>query len=123
MYAGVNSISNTEDGGYYYPQKMGPVIQAWYLTCKNRRRGRGGGAGARVQQAYSDAVQGRSTKAKSAGGENAGSQVGGHGEGEGRQGAEARWSQRVLAYECVHMCTLCTYTSYPCTFVHRSYRM
>jgi hypothetical protein len=56
---GVNAISNTQDAGYYYPKKMGPVIQAWYLTCKRSRSSglasssRGRGASESSKAAYS----------------------------------------------------------------------
>jgi hypothetical protein len=71
---GVDSISNTQDGGYYYPKKMGPVVQAWYLTCKRGRAGGfgaggapgGGGSGdgvggerSDVQESYARAVKGQ----------------------------------------------------------------
>ena len=59
---GVSSISNTKDAGFYYPQKMGPVIQAWYLTCKRGAGGGGAGGGGggdtTTKAAYSRAVAG-----------------------------------------------------------------
>ena len=72
---GVNAISNTQDAGYYYPKKMGPVVQAWYLTCKrsgpssrsasSASPSASRGAPAQAKAAYSQAVSGSKPPKKS----------------------------------------------------------
>ena len=50
---GMQSISNTEDGGYYYPMSHGPMVQAWYRTCVQARSAAAPGGRGRSSSALS----------------------------------------------------------------------